>query len=106
MQTSEYDRTDAPQQTIENICSGLSGDLDQRNYSFGMHIAELSVLSRIDDATFMENMRKTAVEAPLHYATHGLSLEETIRAIVDETVVAVMRRRQLLAHFPLREGES
>lgn len=106
MQTSEDDRTDMSPQTIENICSGLSGDLGCRNYSLGMHIAELSVLSRIDDVTFMENMRKAAVEAPRHYAAHGLSLEETIRAIVDDTVVAVVRRRQLLAHSPLCNGES
>ncbi|MGO2958771.1 MAG: hypothetical protein ACTIDN_07005 [Acetobacter sp.] len=106
MQTSEEDMMDMPPHTIEDICSGLSGDLGHRNYNFGMHIAELSILNRIDDATFMENMRKAAVAAPLHYAAHGLSLEESIRAIVDDTAVAVTRRRQLLAHSPLRHGES
>ncbi|MBO1360943.1 hypothetical protein J2D73_14225 [Acetobacter sacchari] len=101
MLTCEDDRAGSPADTIEKLCGELSGDLRSANYSFGMHLAELSVLNGVDEATFMENMRRSAVETPHYYISGGLTMEDAIRSIVNETAIAVVRRRELLGRTPV-----
>ena len=93
-------------ETIGKLCEVLSGDLASENYSVGMHLAEISAMYQHDDATFMQNLRHVAEDAPRHYLERGLPIEAALREIVNMTAVAVTRRMALRARASEQAGTA